>query len=214
MKYGANMTNPSSSISAPNPHVGDLTVDDPRRYFAGAVAVAGKVIAGVSPDQFDKPTPCTEFDVRQLTGHLVFVLRRVAAVGRGEDPFSVAPVVEGIADDAWVANWAEAAHDVQTVWSQPGILDRLMRLPFATLPGAVAMAIYTAEVTVHTWDLATATKQVPSWDDEVVAVALNASERALPAEGRGPELPFGPVVAVPSDAPLIDRLVAWNGRRP
>jgi uncharacterized protein YbjT (DUF2867 family) len=38
---------------------------------------------------------------------------------------------------------------------------------------------------------------------------------ALPADRRGGPVPFGPVVTgVPDDAPGIDRLVAWYGRRP
>ena len=78
------------------------------------------------------------------------------------------------------------------MWSRPGLLERPTRLPFATLPGAAALAIYTAEVTVHTWDLAVATGQRPRWDDTVVAAALAASKRILPAEGCGPEVPFGP----------------------
>jgi uncharacterized protein (TIGR03086 family) len=94
------------------------------------------------------------------------------------------------------------------------MLDRLMRLPFATLPGAAAMTIYTGEITVHTWDLAVATGQQPSWDDTVVAVGLAAAQRAVAAEERGPEVPFGPVVPVADDAPVIDRLVAWMGRQP
>jgi uncharacterized protein (TIGR03086 family) len=146
----------------------------------------------------------------------VGVLRRVAAVGRGDDPFSVSFVVDEGSDgvDAWVDQWNAAAHEVQEVWSAPGVLERAMRLPFATLPGAETIAIYTSEVTVHTWDLATATGQQPAWDDAVVAAALATMKKALPAEYRGPEVPFAPVVAVAADAPLIDQLAAWNGRQP
>jgi hypothetical protein len=36
----------------------------------------------------------------------------------------------------------------------------------------------------------------------------------MPPEHREPTDPFADAVPVPDDAPLIDRLVAWNGRRP
>ncbi|GAA1511493.1 hypothetical protein [Nocardioides humi] len=36
----------------------------------------------------------------------------------------------------------------------------------------------------------------------------------MPAEPRGGEIPFGPVVPVADDAPAYDRLVAWTGRDP
>jgi uncharacterized protein (TIGR03086 family) len=190
-----------------------LDADDPRFPFSKAVALAGTVIAAVKPDQFDRATPCPEYDVRRLTGHLVGVLRRVATVGRGEDASTVPVVVEQSSDDRWLEHWTEAAHDVRAVWGDPSILGRQLVLPFATLPGAAVMGIYTSEVTVHTWDLATATGQQPAWDDAVAAFGLAAMHQALPAD-RTPEVPFAAAVAVPDDAPMIDRLVAWNGRRP
>lgn len=207
-------THTNRPTSSPDLDAGSLDAADPRLPFAKAVALAGTVIDTVRPDQLADATPCDEYDVRQLTGHLVYVLHRVAAVGRGQDLVGVPDVVDGVPDDRWLDAWSDAAHDVQAVWSEPGILDRMMVLPFATLPGAAMMALYTSEVTTHTWDLATATGQQPAWDDDVVAVALAAMQRALPPDARGPGVPFDEVVPVGEDAPLIDQLVAWNGRRP
>lgn len=67
---------------------------------------------------------------------------------------------------------------------------------------------------LHTWDLAKATGQSPAWDDDVLAAPLAAMQRAVPREPRGGQVPFGPVVDVPEDAPAIDRLVGWYGRKP
>src|SRR3954449_11489632 len=64
---------------------------DPRPAFATAVGTAVDAMGAVRPDQLSGPTPCTEFDVRTLLGHLLSVLRRVAAGGRGGAPVSVAP---------------------------------------------------------------------------------------------------------------------------
>ena len=58
---------------------------DPRPLQARAVENARGAVAAVRPEQLTLPTPCTEFDVRALLGHIVAVLHRVAAVGRGED---------------------------------------------------------------------------------------------------------------------------------
>lgn len=143
----------------------------------------------------------------------------------------VAPaLVEAVADDGWADAWRAAAHEVQAAWSDDGSLSRIVRLPWAELPGGPTLAMYTSEVTTHTWDLATATGQQPAWDDDVVGVALAAARRGLPAENRAEilqevldkvplehrsaEPPFAEAVAVAPGAPLIDQLVAWNGRRP
>ncbi|MET9881960.1 TIGR03086 family metal-binding protein [Streptomyces sp. NPDC006430] len=187
---------------------------DPRQDLAAAVELAGRTLAAVRPDQYDAPTPCDEFDVRRLSSHLVAVVRRIAVIGRGEDPFSVPSFADEVADGAWAAAWEPGAREVARVWADPTVLDRSLRLPMGVLPGAAAAAVYTHELTVHTWDLATATGQRPDWDPALVERVSAVVRRALPAESRGGQVPYGEVVAVDADAPAIDRLVAWAGRRP
>ena len=92
------------------------------------------------------------------------------------------------------------------------------------------LAMFTGEVVVHTWDLAKATDQEPVWDQSVLEVAFEKLRAGLPGEGRAamfeqirantpeerrtPTDPFAEVVPVAADAPLIDQIVAWTGRRP
>ncbi len=190
------------------------TTTDPRPAFGSAVETAVAVVAAVRPDQLSGATPCAEYDVRALLGHQVFVLRRVAAVGRGEDPFSVPQLTAGVPDDGWGAAARAAAAEALTVWADDELLDRELTLPFGSHRGSVALAAYTSELTTHSWDLARATGQSPDWDERVRAAALAATRRILPADVRGGPVPFGPVVPVPDDAPLVDRLVAWQGRDP
>jgi uncharacterized protein (TIGR03086 family) len=230
IRQGGTMTHTdTTTTTAPRPlDAHGLAADDPRLTFARAVALGGAVIDGVRPDQLDGPTPCPAMDVRQLLEHLVMVLQRVACAGRG-DELAVWPVaVPGVADDAWAAAWTEAAHEVQRAWPDE-VLDRPTTLPWATMPGAEVLRIYTNEVAVHTWDLARATGQRPVWDDAVLTLAFAAIRAQMPAEGRAElneqiramvpdDEPFDPpfqlAVAVDDDAPLVDRLVGWNGRDP
>ncbi|WP_406279346.1 TIGR03086 family metal-binding protein [Embleya sp. NBC_00896] len=187
---------------------------DPRPAFAGALALAGRTLAAVHPDRLDDPTPCADYTVRDLSDHLVAILRRVAAIGRGEDPLGLPDRATDIATGTWAAAWDEAVREVEGAWSDPAVLGRQYRLPFGTLPGALALVAYSTEFTLHTWDLATATGQDPAWDPHVLAPSLAAMHRALPAEPRGRPVPFAAVVDTAPDAPDIDRLVAWYGRRP
>ncbi len=207
-----------------------LTATDPRTYFAGAVATARPVIAAVTPDQMAGATPCPDFDVRTMLGHLLVVLDRVALLGEGSDPMTLPTAHTGIGDDAWEAEWLARAHRVQTAWSDPSRLTAMMTLPWVTAPGAALLAMYTSELTVHTWDLATATGQQPAWRDDVVQVALDAALQALapgdreagfeamrqrlPAQLSANFPPFKNAVEIADDAPLIDRLIAWYGRQP
>jgi uncharacterized protein (TIGR03086 family) len=207
-----------------------LAFDDPRAIFGRAHATAAGVIAGVRVDQLDHRTPCDDFDVRTLMGHLLAVAQRVANVGRGESPFSVGETVEGVADTDWAATWAAIGHEVAEAWADDATLDRSVELPWATLPGSATLIMWCNELSVHTWDLATATGQPVDWDESVLAPAFAANQQGLPDEGRieafeaaraqmpeGQEdfsYPFKAAVPMPEDAALIDRLVAWNGRDP
>lgn len=207
-----------------------LTANDPRFLFAGAVATAGPLIAAVTPEQLALPTPCPDFDVRALLGHLLVVLDRVALLGEGNDPMALPTAHTGIADDAWRGEWMARAHRVQAAWTDPGRLAAEMVLPWVTAPGAAMLAMYTSELTVHTWDLAHATGQTVAWRDDVVQVSLDAALQALQPGDREagfekmrPHLPaplsanfppFKNAVDVADQAPVIDRLIGWYGRRP
>lgn len=187
---------------------------DPRPVFDQALDIAGKVIDGVAPDQLEAPTPCAEYDVRLLLGHMVAVLDRVAVVGAGADWSTTPQIIEGVADGDWSDAWAGARAHCDEVWADPAVLGRDLLLPFGVLPGGVALAVYVAEFTIHAWDLARATGQEGAWDDEVSGFALEAMRMGIPAEGRGPEMPFDPVVPTTDADPVVDQLVAWVGRQP
>ena len=209
--------------SATSPTIHDRV--DPRPMLDRAIATCGSVVARVRLDQLTAPTPCSEMDVRAMLGHLVGVLDRIAALGRGDDPFAVTETPAP--DDRWSDAWTTSARRVAEAWRDDAVLEQPMALPWIHGSGADVLASYLSELTVHTWDLATETGQQPDWDDTVVAEALAARD-FLPAENRRAlfeeistamgldevAVPFAEATPVPDDAPAIDRLVAWNGRDP
>jgi uncharacterized protein (TIGR03086 family) len=80
------------------------------------------------------------------------------------------------------------------------------------LPGDIAGLVALDEVVVHGWDLARATGQAFDPGDEATA-AVHAFLAESRADG-APSPIFGPVVAVPDDAPLLDRAIGLSGRDP
>ena len=199
---------------------------DPRPILDGAIATGRAVVSDVRPEQLTDPTPCSDMDVRTMLTHLIGVLDRVAALGNGEDPFAVAETT--VPDDGWTEAWQDAARRAADAWRDDVVLERPMALPWIQGSGAEVLTSYLSELTVHTWDLATATGQQPEWDDTVVTAALDVARQILPAENRRAlyaeistamgldevAIPFAEAVPIPDDAPAIDRLVAWNGRDP
>lgn len=206
----------------PTPAPGEV-----RDLMARAVSTTAEVIGTVRPDQLDLHTPCDGLDVRELVVHLNEVLDRLAALGRGESPFPIARR-EAPTDDALLDTFRIAAHELQAAWSDPRLLDTPMVLPWAQGPGREIMSGYIAELSTHTWDLARAVDADVAWDDAVIADGLATIRQWLPAEGRaelfaavgaamGPDAgppPYALAVPVAADAPLIDQLVAHQGRSP
>jgi uncharacterized protein (TIGR03086 family) len=214
--------------STPPTTTSTLDDHDPRAVFGRAVALAATVIDRTPTDQLHAPTP-SGMDVRELQEHLVMVLRRVACAARGEEPWQWPIDAKDVGDDEFGAAWQVAADDVEMAWADDALLQRPTALPWGTFSGAEVLDVYTNEIAVHTWDLARGTGQMPEWDESVLTVADAAIRAQLPLADRTPiweaakaalppgiewETPFANAVDVPDDAPLIDRLVAWNGRQP
>lgn len=222
------MVSMNSTTSSSPASTTELGPDDPRRHFAAAVITVGEVMSAIEPEQYDLPTPCEGMTVGALHEHLVMVLRRVACAGRGDGVQTWPADAADVAVGDWLDAWRTAAHDVQSAWDAD-VLERPTELPWGVFSGAEVLGVYTSELAVHAWDLAVATGLEPDWDAPSLEFALVAIHHQLPMADRAPMWeatkqqlpadhpwtdPFGPAVPVADDAPLIDRLVAWNGREP
>lgn len=188
--------------------------EDPRPVYFAALAQNGKLVAGVRPDQLGAPTPCADYDVRALLGHLLSGMRRVTAVPRGGDALAVPRVVTEIADDAWSAAYEQDAAALRQVWSDDAVLDQMMALPFGTMPGRGAAAAFLIESAAHGWDLAAATGQESGLNPDIGEAALGLARRFLPAEPRGGDVPFEAVIEVPAERGPYIQLAGWLGRAP
>ncbi|MGW6282818.1 TIGR03086 family metal-binding protein [Kribbella sp. NPDC055071] len=185
--------------------------NDPRPMFVLALDQTQALIDAIGTDELTLPTPCPEYDVRTLLAHLLSVAARINLALTGGDPLTI-PKVTNSPDIA--GTWKEHRTALDATLTDNSILGRVCRLPFATLPGAAALVAYTGELTTHSWDLAKATGRVDQLDDSLANYVLPLVGQFLPAEPRGGDIPFGPVVPVPADASPYDRLAGWQGRQP
>lgn len=174
-----------------------------------ALAQTGQIVAGVEPEQFGLPTPCTEWDVRTLLGHLVRGNQNTAAAAEST-PRQPNPIADP-SDDP-IAEYQESAEAAKRAWRQSGRLDQSYQTPFGMLPGQGLLSLRLIETVTHGWDLARATGQEPRFDDDLVQAAMTLAQARLSGP-RPPGLPFGPVVEVGNDRPAIDRLAGFMGRQ-
>ncbi|ONI82799.1 TIGR03086 family protein [Saccharothrix sp. ALI-22-I] len=180
-----------------------------------AVATALEVVENIKPGQLDAPTPCTEFDVRKLVNHLLFWGPSLAAAAHKQP---VPPPAESEADidltaGDWSTDLSAQLHSTATAWSTPSAWSGMTSVGSPQqLPAEMIGAMVLGEMVVHMWDLAKATGQAPTWDTGLLEF-IHADLLQTASMGREMGL-YGPEVQVPSDAPLIDRIVALTGRRP
>lgn len=177
-------------------------LDYPRETLRG-------LIANVKLEQLSESTPCSEWDVRDLINHFVGGAGMFAAAFRGEELNlgADAPDLVGAdplgAFDGAIGSFTDAV-------DEPGAIDRMVVLPFGTLPGPAVLELLKFDLLVHCWDLATATGQPFDPPTETVEQSLATAQMMIQPALRGG--PFGAEVTAGASATPMERLVAFTGR--
>lgn len=182
----------------------------PADALAGVYAQARAIVAGTTADQYDAPTPCSEWNVRELLNHTIGVVHGLASAAAGEAaPEGDAP--DFTADDT-VAAFDQATARSLAAWRADGVLDSMLQVGPIEMPAQAAIGINMLDTLTHAWDLAVATGQDRSLDPELAEAALGAAQMTISDEIRPGR--FGPAVPISDDAPAHDRLAAFLGRTP
>lgn len=172
------------------------------------------LVAAVAPDQWQNPSPCTEWTARDVVGHVLDM--HAAMLGPSGRELSPAPA---LADDPLGAFRAARA-DIEAVLQDPARAGSTHDTPMgpATAENHID-GVASADLVLHGWDLAKATGQDDTIDPAEVERSWPTVQQ-MPPEMRipgafGPGIVvFGPEVPVPADAPLQDRLMGALGRDP
>lgn len=139
--------------SAPDPPPDDL-----RDVYASAVAGFGRVLARVAEPDWVRPTPCADWDVRQLVAHVVDEHRWIAPLLAGR---SIPDVAAELDDEvlgadplgAWRRWTAESANAVREV-DHPE--DRIVHLSYGEATADEYLSQLLTDHLIHGWDLARA----------------------------------------------------------
>jgi uncharacterized protein (TIGR03086 family) len=181
---------------------------DPEQ-LAAAAEVTRQVIDAIGDGQWSLPTPCDGWTVRDLAEHVVAGNDIFTAALHGQ-PTASGPPAERSGDLA--SQYRRSIQELLQAFRQPGTLERVVSVPFGTVPGAVALHLRITELLVHGWDLARATGQAVAFPEDASEQELAFSRQALKDVPPG-RRPFAPPEPVAGDAPAIDRLAACLGRQ-
>jgi uncharacterized protein (TIGR03086 family) len=178
-----------------------------------AMDVFDRAIHKVGLTDWDSPTPCADWTVRDLVNHIVDEQLWVPDMLAGRTVAEVGDKFDGdqLRDDPLGA-WQEASSTARAAWLQPGAVTRTVHLSYGDERAEEYGWQMTTDLAVHGWDLATALGADAGIPDELASALLAYIE---PEIGRwsGTSM-FATPVPVPDDAPTTTRLVALLGRQP
>ena len=175
--------------------------------LAPAAVEIGRLVDGVTEQQFGDPTPCPGWSVAVILDHMIGLTDAFTdgarKTRRHDAPEPTADLPAGWRDllRAQLDGLAEA-------WRDPAAWSGEATVGGVTMPAELTAALAADELVVHGWDLARATGQPYQADPVLVRAALVFAEKFSGMEGG----PFGPPVTVPADAPDLDRLLGYAGR--
>jgi uncharacterized protein (TIGR03086 family) len=183
-----------------------MTDSHPAALYRQATSCAVRVARGIRPDELALPMPCAEWTVQDLLDHLVGGTHYLAgALGAATSETSTATTADDLA--AGVAACLECLDD-------PVALEHRSPSPLGfEWSGLEATAGTFMDALIHTWDLATATTQPHGIDPALAEACVAMFLPDVPGNGRAAGI-VGPAVAVPADAPALDRLLGAMGRQP
>jgi uncharacterized protein (TIGR03086 family) len=193
-------------------------VTDIRDLDRRALETTVEIVAAVTPDQLPLPTPCAEWTLRQLLGHMIGQHYGFAAAARGETSDLSVWADRPVGADLHAA-YAAAVADVTAAFAEEGVLDRRLWLPEirdgARFPATMAIGFHFLDYVVHGWDVARSIGIDPGFDADLVHAAL-ARAMEVPGGGgrRAPGAPGRPRIPLPGDSPEMNLLLATLGRSP
>ncbi|HWF27381.1 MAG TPA: TIGR03086 family metal-binding protein [Mycobacterium sp.] len=169
------------------------------------LGVLQRVLHTVAADDTSRQTPCTEFDVAQLTGHLLNSITALGGMVGAEFP-------ERDESDSVESQVVAAARPALDAWHRHG-LDGTVPFGKGEMPAKGACAILSLEFLVHAWDYAAAVGHEVNAPEPLSEYVLGLAHKVIRPELRG-SAGFDDPVDVPADAGGLERLVAFTGRNP
>ena len=169
-------------------------------------------IAAVPANDLDSPTPCTQWNLRQLLDHtigsLTMLTNAVASSSTAAELDS--PDGRALGSTSWDRAIAELAERSRHGWKAPGVMDRTFELPIGTMPAPTLASATLLEVVVHGWDISQASGEAAHIPDALALPVLEFARQPIVDANRGDN--FAADLGI-GDTPS-DQLVGFLGRKP
>ena len=172
-------------------------------------------LRAVGPGDWDRPTPCEGWTVRDLVQHVVTGSNMAASL------FSGCSTAEAVAlhDDTTfpedpVVAFSDVADAAARAAAVDGAMEGICHHPAGDFPGHVMLGFLVGDYALHAWDLARAIGADETLPANLVETVWAEVEPLIPVIPQTGVYGAGPSGTVPEDAPLQTRLLDATGRRP
>ncbi|MET0966559.1 MAG: TIGR03086 family metal-binding protein [Nakamurella sp.] len=177
-----------------------------------------ELVTGVDDSQLTARTPCPEYTLGDLIEHVGGLAQAFTAAANKVTGALTSQAPRG--DAARLpADWrTRIPLDLKAcadAWRDPAAWTGMTRAGGVDLPGEVGGLVALDEITIHAWDIAVSSGQSYAADQATLTTVRDflASFSIPGAEDQRGDI-FGPVIEVPQDAPLQDRVIGLAGRDP
>lgn len=172
------------------------------------LAVLQQVLHTIAADDKSKQTPCTEYDVSELTGHL---LNSITVLG-GMVGADFADQSLGNGTSSVEGQIIGAARPALDAWHRHGMEGEVPLGP-SSMPATTAVSVFSIEFLVHAWDYAVAVGRDCQVADSLGEYVLELAKKLIKPQERA-AAGFDAPIDMPDHASALDRLVAFTGRNP
>jgi uncharacterized protein (TIGR03086 family) len=171
--------------------------------------------AGAGAGQWDQPSVCEGWTVKDLADHVLGGNRfAVPLLGGASPDEAFAHALAANFDGDPVTEFVESARSQLEAFGRPDALDAIVHHPERDITGRTFLYYRVGDLLLHGWDLARSTAGDDRLDDELVPDVWRVYQPLLGASSESGAFGTGPSGDVRDDAPLALRLLDLTGRRP
>ncbi len=184
----------------------------PGELYVKAMAATQRFMDGVRADQWQAPTPNTEWDVKQVGNHIIGENLWAAELLRGKTIAEVGNKFDGdLAGSDPAAAYRASVSVATDAVTAPRAMETICHLSFGDFSGADYSAQLFLDLLIHGWDIAKATQQDTRLPPDLVEACIPIAQQ-ITTMARSTGV-YGDNLAVSPDADQQTKLLALVGRR-
>jgi uncharacterized protein (TIGR03086 family) len=184
---------------------------DPREQLAVIIPTLTATVDRIEPADLDNPTPCANFTVQGVLDHMIGLAGTFVPAFSGASE-TAAPTSDHADGEVPKGEFRLSMANLLEAVNSPGAMERTISAPFGEVPGSVFARFVAFDGLIHGYDLASSTAQAYDLPDDLVVSVDSFAREALTPDMRDGDT-FALETTAPSGANLLDKLVAFSGRK-